>query len=373
MHTMNEISLASFGMLAGVMAGMAVSAAMAHRWDVLLDRPGPRDDAKGGGSRRKLHQRETPMVGGVVLLAALTVALLVLPFPFDALWSLPFGLAALALLGLIDDLYDVPAQLRFLLQFLVAFVVVIFGGIEIQTLGNLLGFGPISLGPFAAPVTVLCIMLIVNAVNMLDGIDGLAGSVALVATMAFGVLAFSEGMRDLAIFSMLLVAGLLGFLVFNLRTPWRARASVFLGDSGSMMLGFWLAWMAVAITQMPGSGVAPATVALILIFPAGDLFGVFGRRLRLRRNPMYPDRGHTHHILIRAGCTVGQAVTLLILVYALWIGLAVQCHFRGCPEWLQFAVAAVVFLVYVTFILSGHRIIRWCRRTRRRTQKSVTA
>lgn len=366
---MLEISLASLGMFAGVAIGVAFAAPAAHRWDVLLDCPGARREASQKRAVRKLHQRKTPMVGGVVLLLALAVAMVLKPFPFAVFWSLPFGLIALALLGLADDLYNVPALTRFLLQFLVTVVVVLFGGVEILSLGNLLGFGPIGLGPFSVPITVLAMMLMINAVNMLDGIDGLAGSVVLVVTLAFGILAFAEGMSEIGMFSLLLAAGLLGFLGFNLRTPWRSRASVFLGDSGSMMLGFWLAWAAVVISQMPGSAVAPATVALLLIFPAGDLLGVFARRLRLRRNPMSPDRGHVHHVLIRAGCTVGQAVTILLFVHILWVGWAVNCYFRGGAEWLQFAVASAAFLGYIALVLNGPRIIRSCRRNLRRKRK----
>lgn len=356
----NETLLLSLGMLVAVAVALLVGSALAHRWGVLLDRPGVHRGPSRQRVRRKLHARETPMVGGVVLLLALSFVWLLLPFPYGIWWSLPFGMVSLGLLGVMDDLYDVPALTRFVLQFVVTLVVVVFGGIEVQSLGNLLGFGEVRLGPFSIPVTVLAIMLIINAVNMIDGIDGLAGSVALVATVAFGVLAFAEGVGELATFSWLLAAGLAAFLLFNLRTPWRAHASVFLGDSGSMMLGFWLAWMAVAITQMPGSGVPAATVALILIFPAGDLFGVFARRLRLRRNPMTPDRGHTHHVLVRSGCTVGQAVAILVLIYGLWITFALTSYFLQWPDWLQFGIAAIVFLAYIGFILNGHRVIRWC-------------
>lgn len=363
MHVVNEVLLASLGMLAIVIVSLVVAAAMAHRWDVLLDRPGLSKETRTHGFRRKLHQKETPMVGGVALLVALPAAFLMIPLPFSSWWSLPFGLVAMGALGLADDLYNLPAVHRFILQFLVSFIVVVIGGIEIQSLGNLLGLGPVPLGSFAAPISVLAIVTIINAVNMLDGIDGLAGSVALLATLAFAVLAFVEGLRELGFFALLLAAGLLGFLAFNLRTPWRQRASVFLGDCGSMMLGFWLAWMAVVLTQMPASGVAPITVALILIFPAGDLLGVFIRRLRLRRNPMFPDRSHTHHVLTRAGYTVGQAVILLMLVYLVWIGFALACHFLGCPEWWVFVVTASVLWGYIGFVLNGHLFIRWCRRT----------
>lgn len=364
--TLNTLPFAFAGMLIGVMAGVAFSATMARRWQLLLDRPDPQyDSGNGSGTRRKTHDEDTPLVGGIVLLAALATAMIVVPFPWGSLWTLPFGLAALGLLGLLDDLYNLRAQTRLLLQFAIALVVVALGELQIQSLGNLLGFGPLALGPLAAPVTILSMMLIINAINMLDGIDGLAGSVVLIASVAFGVVAFTEGHKALGMISLMLVAGLTGFLFFNLRTPWRRRASVFLGDSGSMMLGFWMAWMAVALSQLPGSEVAPVTVALFLIFPAGDAFAVFIRRALRRRNPMHPDRGHTHHLLIRAGCTVSRAVTALTLLYALWVGFALLCYFRGCAEWPQFLLATAVFLGYIAFVVNGRHIIRWRHRVRR--------
>lgn len=148
---------------------------------------------------------------------------------------------------------------------------------------------------------------------------------------------------------------------------------MFLGDSGSMMLGFWMGWMAVVLTQMPGFGVVPATVALLLIFPAGDAFAVLIRRAISGRNPMHPDRGHTHHILLRAGFTVSRTVALLMLVYALWVSVALFCYFRGCPAFPQFILAALVFVGYIAFVLNGHRVIRWCRRKRRGPRFSQSA
>lgn len=364
-ESLHGMTFAYFGMLVGVASGVMVAAYMARRWELLLDRSGAHPTNGGSPTRRKSHERETPLVGGLVLLVALSVAMLLMPFPWGSAWCLPFGLAALGVMGLMDDIYNLRAATRLLIQFVVVFVVVVIGGLEIQTLGDLFGFGPIVLGPLSVPVTILCLMLIVNAVNMLDGIDGLAGSVALIASVAFAIVAFVEGQPALGMVSLLLSAGLIGFLFFNLRTPWRRRASVFLGDSGSMMLGFWMGWMAVALTQMPGSGLAPATVALFLVFPAADAFAVMIRRALRGRNPMHPDRGHAHHILLRAGCTVSRSVTILTLVYGLWVSFALLCHFSGCTGLVQFMFAALAFAGYISFVLNGYRFIRWCRRNRR--------
>lgn len=213
--TFNGVFVASFGMLFGVMSGVILAAAMARRSATLLDRPGVLVSEDGVATRRKTHEHETPLVGGIVLLAALAIAKILMPFPWGSYWTLPFGLAALGFMGLLDDLYNLRAYTRFLVQFLIAFVVVVFGGIQIESLGDLFGFGPVGLGPLSVPVTILCLMLIVNAVNMLDGIDGLAGSVALIASLAFAVLAFAAGHSSLGVVSVLLSAGLIGFLFFN--------------------------------------------------------------------------------------------------------------------------------------------------------------
>ncbi|AGA33051.1 Undecaprenyl-phosphate N-acetylglucosaminyl 1-phosphate transferase [Thioalkalivibrio nitratireducens DSM 14787] len=299
------------------------------------------------------------------MLAALIVAAALTPVNWWALWSLPLGVVVLGLLGLVDDLFDIGSAIRLLAQLGVAWVMAV-AGVQIASLGNLLGTGPLNLGWIGPAFTILCVAFMINAINMMDGIDGLAGSISLLAAVGLSVLAVSAGMGGKAAAGVLLASGLAAFLLFNLRSPWLRRAAVFLGDSGSMVLGFVLAWLAVAITQPAASGVAPVSIAFLLLLPAADSLGVFVRRLRRGRNPLAADRTHLHHVLCRAGLPVTTVVLLIAGNQLVLVLLALACHFGGCPEPLQFAMVTLLLLAYVGFSLNAHHFLRAMLRGRRR-------
>ncbi|AHE97812.1 UDP-phosphate alpha-N-acetylglucosaminyl 1-phosphate transferase [Thioalkalivibrio paradoxus ARh 1] len=332
---------------------------------LLLRRPAMRLGLVDRPNHRKRHEGAVPLTGGVALLAALIVAATLTPVNWWALWSLPLGVVVLGLLGLVDDLVDIGSIVRLVVQLGVAWIMVV-AGVQIVSLGNLLGTGPLNLGWVGPAFTILCVAFMINAINMMDGIDGLAGSISLLAVAGLSVLALSAGMDAKAAVGVLLASGLAAFLLFNLRSPWLRRAAVFLGDSGSMVLGFVLAWLAVAITQGPASSVAPISIAFLLLLPAADSLSVSFRRLRRGRNPLAADRTHLHHVLCRAGFPVSTVVALIAGNQLALVLLALACHFGSCPEPLQFALFTLLLLAYVGFSLNAHHFLRAMRRLRRR-------
>jgi UDP-GlcNAc:undecaprenyl-phosphate/decaprenyl-phosphate GlcNAc-1-phosphate transferase len=321
----------------------------------LVDRP----------NRRKRHQGRVPLVGGLAVLVGLSAGWVSAPDGWSPHWSLAFGIALLAVVGLADDIRHISSRLRLAVQ-LVAALAVVAAGLQIGSLGNLLGTGPIYLGWLAIPFTVLCIVMMINAINMLDGADGLAGSVTLLAAAGLAALALIDGVPGIAFAALILASALLGFLIFNLRSPWVTRASVFLGDSGSTVLGFVLAFLAIALTQRGGTDIAPISVAWVLLFPAADMLSVSLRRIRYGRSPLAADRSHFHHVLLRAGLSVRATVGIISLNQLLLVAVAILLHLGGVPEPLQFAMAAAAFVTYSAFSLNARRFVRTMHRGRRR-------
>ncbi len=263
---------------------------------------------KPGG--RKQHETPVPAIGGVAIFLtflAFVVTLGMMPWAFYA------ALALILIVGVVDDGWSMNSHLKFLIHFLAAFILVIGGGAQIETLGNILGFGELHLGIFSIPFSVACVVYILNAVNMMDGMDGLAGGNSFII---FGWLAFAAAMlgnSDALIAILLLMGAIAGFLVFNLRTPFRKHASVFLGDAGSMALGLMIAWFSITLSQQDPSRFPPVSVAWIIALPIIDAFGLLVARLRDGKPPFEADRRHFHHHFLHAGCSPSMATPLILL------------------------------------------------------------
>ena len=286
-------------------------------------------DEPGG---RKHHAEPVPPIGGIVIFCVF----MALSFFIDPEVGDPrFFSAALMLIlvtGILDDARPVPSIIKFLIHFAVGYLVVVPGGVQIETLGNLLGFGEMRLGWASVPFSIACVVYIINAVNMMDGIDGLAGGKSLIVLgwlmIAVGAHGFWEALGGIGI----LAGALGGFLIYNMRHPFREKANVFLGDAGSMALGLSIAWFAIGLTQGPGAVMAPVSVAWIIALPIIDAFGLLVMRIREGRNPFDPDRRHFHHHFLNAGFSVGQS-TFLILGWSAVLGAVGFCgYIAGIPE-----------------------------------------
>lgn len=314
----------------------------------LVDRP----------SHRKRHGREVPLIGGICIFLGFAAANLIADFalrPFQALFA---GMTILLILGVVDDLVDLKASIKLFFQLFAALLLAGWAGVTVTDLGAL--FGPaitLQLGAWAVPFTLFCVVGLINAVNMFDGVDGLAAGT--VAT-ALGWLSFVGlswgGTVDWPLLCATLLAAVCGFLVFNMRNPWRRAAASFLGDSGSMLLGFALAWFAIAAAQGADAVLPPVAIGWILLLPVTDALVLMGRRIARGRNPFHADREHLHHILFRAGLSHKQTVTVLVLVSALLGGIGVGGAWLGVPEWLMLLGMVPFVTLHLFFHLRAWRV-----------------
>lgn len=256
-------------------------------------------DHPGG---RKQHEAPTPTHGGLAILLAMVVgAVLFHDLASTAMAAFYLAGGLLVLVGVIDDRYDLDWKIRIGAQVLAALVMVYMGGVSVQQLADVVGVPGLTLGWLATPVTVFVVVGMINALNMSDGSDGLAGGQALVSVLLFTCFALYAG-NILTAERLLTAAGaILGFLVWNMPRPGMPRAKAFLGDAGSMVLGFLIAWTAVRLTQNPAHPVSPVLGPWTIALPLIDCVSLIVRRWRQGRSPFAADRDHLHHLLIDAG------------------------------------------------------------------------
>ena len=317
----------------------------------LVDRPCP----------RKRHGRNVPLIGGICILLGFGAALLPVEQGLRDYQMLLAGMVTLTIVGVVDDLVDVSAWSKLGMQVLVVLLAATWGGLTVTTLGEPFGV-TLDLGVAAIPFTVVALLGLINAINMFDGLDGLAGGTVAIALGWLTLAGLLGGAGTWPLLSGTLLAAVCAFLVFNLRNPWRRKAASFLGDSGSMTLGFALGWLAIEAGGGPDTVLPPMAIAWVLALPVLDALVLAGRRMARGRNPFTPDREHLHHIFYRAGLTPGQTVSVLLLGSAVLGGIGVVGVWAGVPEGV---LALGLVLVAVAHALVHARAWRFATLLRR--------
>jgi UDP-GlcNAc:undecaprenyl-phosphate GlcNAc-1-phosphate transferase len=314
---------------------------------------GPLDHPDG---RRKIHAKPIPLVGGPVILLAVCVTLIggywfngyrqgELTWP-ALRWS-GVGLAAalICLLGVLDDLHLLRGRHKLLGQIAAALLVAL-SGFAVQRI-HIMGW-EFDLGVLAVPLTVFWLLGAINSLNLIDGMDGLLSSVGLMITLGLAVIALYLGQWQAFWISLALMGALAGILCFNF-----PPASIFLGDSGSMLVGLLIGTMAVA-----GSIKGPATVALaapvaLMALPIMDTTAAIVRRKLTGRSIYSTDRGHLHHCLQRSGRSA-RHVLLLVGILSLCTLVGVLVSMIRNNELYALVSAGMVVCILILSKLFGH-------------------
>ena len=254
----------------------------------LIDRP----------SKRKVHTSPRPLVGGIgiVITATFSSMLFVNMVGFRGLF---LGLAVLLFIGFLDDFRELEAKSKFAAQILAAILMMYFSRTFLFSFGDLFGVGPIDIPDFDILiwlVTIFCIVGVVNSINLIDGLDGLAGGISFIAFLTFSLHASFAGESVLALINLAFAGAVLGFLRYN----WQP-AIVFMGDAGSLCLGFALAFMAIVLSQGENGCISPVIPLLVLAVPITDTVTVITKRLLKGKSPFIADQYHVHHVLMRYG------------------------------------------------------------------------
>jgi len=316
---------------------------------------------------RKRHEGAVPLAGGLLIAISVMVALLIVR-P-DAVHAVHFwaGAGMIAVVGFIDDRYPLRARYRFFAQCAATLVFVLTGDVMLSDLDDVFGPFALPIGLLAVPLTIVGIVGITNAINFSDGLDGLAAGLAAIAA-AFTLVAFlliaadspagrAENATEAAEVAASAIGAILAFLLFNQRAPWRSRASMFLGDGGSMAIGFLVGALLVYASGAFGErGLPPVTAVFIVAIPLFDTLGCMVRRVLAGVTPMSPDRRHLHHLLLELGLSQGRAVVVLHAAAAVF-ALAGLAGWR--LELPQYAMLWTLVAVFVAYVVVSQRV--WSR------------
>ena len=322
-------------------------------------------------SARKSHSGNIPLIGGLAIFIGSLIALL---FEYSVSKSgllftttLPsfYGAAFIMLvIGTWDDFRELPAVTRLVAQVTACLVMIYVGGVVLIDLGDLkFDGGTLYLGILAVPFTVFASLGVINAMNMCDGLDGLSGSLALIALLGFGIANALWGVSNNQHLIIVFSACVIAFLMFNLRTLWRPKAWVFLGDAGSMLLGITLSWIAVTVSQGEDRVVSPAAALWFLMLPIYDAVTMMVRRVMKRQSPFQADREHLHHIFLLAGFSVGETVTLMTGLAIAGVVVGLGGTYLGVADIYLASMFLFGGILYSWVVRRAWRVMRFLRRS----------
>lgn len=314
------------------------------------------------GERRKVHRHPVPPIGGIAIFSGiLASSLLTLPGHPSLLFGL-LGAGLLVCVGALDDRFGLGPRVRLAAQTGAVLLLTLGGGVTLTSLGDLLGLGPIDLGPLAVPFTVFAMVGIINAFNMIDGIDGLAGGLMLIGVGPLLVLAPDIG--PLQVMLLAAIAALIPYLICNLELLGCTGRKVFLGDAGSMLLGYLLVW-ALVDAAGPRRAIDPVTALWLTAVPLMDALGVMGRRMLQGTSPFTADRAHLHHLLSRISGSTRVSLLLMLSGAAALAAVGVAGRVYEAPTPVLFYAGILVFVAYLVFLRLVQRLHRSVRRRRR--------
>ncbi|WP_460217924.1 glycosyltransferase family 4 protein [Psychroserpens sp. MEBiC05023] len=276
---------------------------------------------------RSMHSNRTPTLGGIGIFFSLVVVMTIVGAMLNTkvLLLVMGGLTILFFLGLKDDLTVLSPRKKFIGQLLAALLLIVFTDTRIIGFSKILD---VDVLPYWVSIgfTLFVYILIINAYNLIDGVDGLAGSIALLISVVFTVLFYNSGALSLATISVALIGALTAFLRFN----FSAKNKIFMGDTGSMILGFLLAFFTISFISQSQTNLdseyykaSPALALALLFFPLMDTFRIFFIRIFiLKTSPFTADRNHIHHRFIQAGYSHIQTTLFIVILNLIIIIIA---------------------------------------------------
>jgi len=304
--------------------------------------------------QRKMHESVTPVTGGLAIFITLA-AVIFWTMPNDRfVQALGAGGLLMTLIGIADDRLKLSAALRFLVQMGACLIMVLYADVRLDDFGRLFYNEVLTLGWMGGPITIFAAIGVISAFNMIDGMDGLAGSIFLVAAAGLALFAARAEQGEILWILLLSIGAVLGYLLLNARLPWNEKARVFLGDGGSLLLGFVLAWCFIALgsdhKESSVRAFMPVTAVWLLAVPLLNSTTVMWSRWRSGRSAFSADQNQLHHAFLRAGFSVGETwvnITLLTLVLAV---AGVMFEISGTPGYVSFWIFMAVACAYYGYI-----------------------
>ena len=338
-----EITIIIDYLIISIIASVAINSILrnyAKTNNILVDLP---------DRSRKFHKRPTPLTGGTGIFIALVLSGKLYidlnnlnGYIPEFTYYLMISSIPLLLLFLIDDWIGLKASQRLLIQACLSLYVIYATDVQLESFGNLLGFGGVRLGILSIPITVFCVVGIMNAFNMIDGVNGLCSGCAMISLLLIG---FHSGLIYDSML-VLIIGSMIGFLIFNLRIFGKKRG-VFLGDSGSNLIGFWVAWCAIYCSQNISYDSKPITMIWFVAIPLLDCIGLIFARLKQGVRISSPGRDHIHHKLMNRYSPEGTLLIILAvsLITGL-VGIFLTSTFSPWVSTYAFIIYALCYYLY---------------------------
>ena len=297
---------------------------------------------------RKEHKTATPLFGGIVISLSFIISC-VLFLEFNKILNAFFiGLGVITLTGLVDDIWGLRPIMKFTGEIAASLIFIFMGGVAIESFGDLIGTGTLKTGYFAIPITVFCMVGVMNALNMADGLDGLAGGLSAIGCMFLAYFALLSEQWSYLVLIAALLGSLIGFLYYNFYP-----ARIFMGDTGSLVLGYILSAICILLVQTyhKGSLVLPISMATVLGLPIVDALLVMGKRMFDGKSPFLPDKTHLHDHLM--SLNISHSKVVLVVYTAMFSCGLLALFMSNLNEWQQFALG----IIYATILFGSVNIL----------------
>ncbi len=296
---------------------------------------------------RKQHTNPTPPIGGIAIFLGMLLTLWFYDIHMPQQTAFIMATFLLVIVGAIDDHVNLNVKIRLTVQVFAALIMTEIADIKITDVGALFGNDTFHLGSFSTVLTVFAVVGGINAFNMIDGIDGLSGSSSLISIGLVALLAAFYNQPLILHISLIFIGAISAFLVFNLRIFGRKKGLIFLGDSGSTLLGYVICWLIISASQGAERIMPPVLVLWLIAIPLFDSICIMLRRIQKGQSPFAPDREHLHHILPLKGFSVNQTLVTILtasLIMAI-TGITASLFFEVSDQ-LLFIVFLVCFALF---------------------------
>lgn len=305
---------------------------------------------------RKKHNGNIPLVGGLgIYTSVFLCTMLFTELQIQLLSIIALG-GILTIIGTLDDKLGLSPRLRLVIQFFAGFLLAYSAGIELKSLGDIFGLGIIELGILSIPLTAIGVAALANAYNMTDGIDGLAASLGIVAFSFMLIAEYSNLYPSERLVLSFYICSLAIYLIFNFAIKPFAPSKVFMGDAGSMFIGFSIAAFAIHLTQSERFELKPVNVIWFVSVPLFDMIATMIRRMRKGQSPFYPDRTHLHHLLMHLGLSPKGSLAAIILFSISCSTLGLVLNNFETTEFVNFLCFTMLFALYLVCILKAWKL-----------------
>ena len=280
-------------------------------------------------NKRTSHEGNIPNVGGMNIFIAFFLTISMFSFHIVEQWEFLFmGVFFILIVGFVDDLIDIKARWKLAGQFVAGFFLIVLSDIRLYSFQGFLGIYELPLW-ISYAVSFFVYIVIVNSLNLIDGIDGLASGLGILYCLFFGIFFTLSGNPYLALSAYTLVGALAVFFIYNV---FGSKNKIFMGDCGSLFLGFMITLFVFhflvlnahdIVPEFLHMSAAPAVAICVLIVPLFDTMRVMITRIKKRKSPFEPDKNHIHHLLLKAGLKHRQVTVILLAETLLFIALGI--------------------------------------------------